>query len=372
MKKNAIPLGRILGIPIGLDYSWFLVFGLFTWMLATSYYPVQFKEWPTLQYWLVGAITTILLFVSVLLHELGHAAVSQRYNISVRSITLFIFGGVAQIESEPPSAVAEFWIAIAGPIVNFVLALIFWLLLPLTTAATPLFALLQYLAIINVSLAIFNLIPGFPLDGGRVFRAIVWGLGKDMQRATLIAANVGRGFAYLFIFIGLWQIFKGDFGNGLWTVFIGWFLESAAVAQVQQQLVHNLLAGRRVGQAMSRRYVAIPPEMTLQQLVDRHILDGGQRSFVIEQGNELLGLLTLHHLKKVPAEQWPNTAVTQAMLPAGQLKTTSPDTKLWAALEEMDKDGVSQLPVMESGRLVGMLSREDVISFLRTLQTLRA
>lgn len=372
MNRQAIPLGRIFGIPIGLDYSWFLVFGLLTWTLAVSYYPGEFKNWPTAEYWIVGAVTAVMLFVSVLLHELGHSVIALRYKIPVRSITLFIFGGVAQIGAEPPSAAAEFWIATAGPAVSLALALFFGLLQSVVSGIAPLLALVKYLAYMNASLFLFNLIPGFPLDGGRVFRAIVWGVTHNLRRATLIAATVGRGIAFLFILVGVWQLFSGNFGNGLWIAFIGWFIESAAVGQVQQQRLQELLTGHRVSQAMSRSYTSIPADTTLQQLVDRHILGSGRRSFVVTRDDQVVGLLTLHHLKKVPRDQWPTTPVARAMLPLEQIKSVQPDTDLWPALEEMDRDGVNQLLVMSGGQLAGILSREDFISFLRTLKTLGA
>jgi Zn-dependent protease len=249
--KQSISLGRIFGIPIGLDYSWFLVFALLTWTLAVSYYPAEFKNWPTFEYWLVGGVTAVLLFVSVLLHELGHSVVAMRYKIPVRSITLFIFGGVAQIGAEPPSAIAEFWIAVAGPLVSFALAALFGLLQPVVTSIGPLLALAKYLAYINGVLGLFNLIPGFPLDGGRVFRAIVWGITHNLRRATTIAGNLGRLIGFLFIFYGVWQMVSGNFINGLWIAFIGWFLESAAIAQIQQQRVQGLLSGHRVSEVMS-------------------------------------------------------------------------------------------------------------------------
>jgi Zn-dependent protease len=206
MNRHTIPLGRILGIPIGLDYSWFLIFVLITWTMAVGYYPAEFKNWPAAQYWFMGAMTAIMLFVSVLLHELGHSVVAMHYKIPMRSITLYIFGGISLIGTEPPSATAGFWIAIAGPFVSFALAALFSLMQPFFGGVAPLLALTKYLAYINVALGVFNLVPGFPLDGGGVLRAIVWGVTHNMRRATLIAANVGRFIAYLFIFFGVWQI----------------------------------------------------------------------------------------------------------------------------------------------------------------------
>jgi Zn-dependent protease/CBS domain-containing protein len=370
MNRNAISLGRILGIPIGLDYSWFLVFALLTWTLAVSYFPAEFANWPTAEYWLIGAVTAIMLFVSVLLHELGHSVVAMRYKIPVRSITLFIFGGVAQIGAEPPSAAAEFWIAIAGPLVSFALALVFGLLQPFVSAVAPLLALAKYLAYINGVLGLFNLIPGFPLDGGRVFRAIIWGATHNLRRATTIAGNVGRLIGFLFIFVGVWQMLSGSLINGLWIAFIGWFLESAAVAQIQQQRIQGLLTGHRVSEVMGRNYTAVSAKTTLQQMVDHHILGSGRRSFIVEDGDKVVGLLTLHHIKEVPREDWDLTTAAQAMTPLAELKLIRPETEMWVAVQEMDRDGVNQLPVMSNGHIDGMLSREDIISYLRTLQEL--
>ena len=232
MARQQIPLGSILGIPVGLDYSWFLIFALLTVLLANSYYPAEFPTWTPMTYWLMGAVTALLFFASVLLHELGHSLVALHYRIRVRSITLHIFGGVAEIGDGPPSAVAEFLVAIAGPLTSFALAGFFYALQPSLVLVQPLLGLAEYLAYINLSLGLFNLVPGFPLDGGRVFRAVVWGVTGNMRRATVIAANVGRGFALLFIALGAWEIFSGNIGGGLWIAFIGWYLNNEARAEL--------------------------------------------------------------------------------------------------------------------------------------------
>ncbi|MBI5298430.1 MAG: site-2 protease family protein [Chloroflexi bacterium] len=367
MNRSSISLGRILGIPIGLDYSWFLIFALLTWSLATSYFPTEFKGWPAAQYWITGAATVILMFGSVLLHELGHSVVALRYKIPVRSITLFVFGGVAQIGAEPPSAIAEFWIAIAGPITSFALALFFALLQPLVSTLAPLLAIAKYLAYINGTLGLFNLIPGFPLDGGRVFRAMIWGTTHSLRRATLIAATLGRFIAYGFIGLGVWQMFSGNFGNGLWVAFIGWFLENAASSQIHQQTIHDLLAGHLVSDAMRSNYTPVAPDTTLQQLVTEHILGSGRRSLVVKQDDRFLGLLTLHNVKDIPSSAWLTTTAAQTMIPVAQLKVIQPDAELSEALGAMDRDGVNQLPVMAGDQFLGMLGRDDVIGFLRTL-----
>jgi Zn-dependent protease/CBS domain-containing protein len=370
MNRHTIPMGRVFGIPLELDYSWFLVFALLTWALAVGHYPAEFKGWAPSLYWVMGAVTSVMLFVSVLLHELGHSVVARRYKIPVRRITLFIFGGVSQIEAEAATAGADFRIAVAGPLVSLALAALFALLKPVVAEVSPLLALVRYLAYINVALALFNLIPGFPLDGGRGLRAIVWRVTGDFHRATLIAASVGRGFAYVFILVGVWQVFAGDFVGGLWIAFIGWFLESAAVSQTQQVVLQDLLAGHTVAEAMSHDLTTVPSEATLQELVDQHVLTSGRRSFLVQRNQAVLGLLTLHHVVQIPRAQWGTTTAEQAMIPAARMRSARPDTELRAGLAEMDRDGVSQLPVMVDRKVVGMLRREDIIGFLRAAQQL--
>ncbi len=370
MTQHSIPLGKIFGIEIGLDYSWFVIFALLTWMLAGSYFPDEFKHWSPLLYWITGAATAIMLFVSVLLHELVHSVVALRYKIPVRSITLFFFGGIAQIGAEPPSAVAEFFIAIAGPLVSLTLAVFFYVAQSLISGVEPLLGVAKYLAYINTALVLFNLIPGYPLDGGRVLRAIVWAITGNMGRSTVIAANVGRFFAFLLIFAGTWQMFSGNLGGGLWIALIGWFLDSTASVQIQQVALRGLLTGHRVSQAMSTHYAIIPEALTLQQLVDDRILGSGQRSLLVSRGDKTIGLITLHQIKGVPRREWATKRAAEVMLPFEQLKCVAPDTELWSALQKMDRNGVNQMPVVRAQHVVGMLSREDVITFLRTLQEL--
>jgi len=370
MNRHGIPLGRILGIEIALDYSWFVIFALLTWTLAENYYPAEFKSWSPALYWLTGAATAIVFFASVLLHELGHSVVALRYGIPVRSITLFMFGGIAQIAAEPPGAVAEFFIAIAGPLVSLALGVFFHFVQPLVSGAEPLLGLAKYLAYINFALALFNLIPGYPLDGGRVFRAIVWAITGNMDRSTLIAANVGRLFAFLLIFAGTWQMFHGDLGGGLWIALIGWFLDGAATVQIQQVALRGPLTGHRVSQAMSTRYAVVPEDLMLQGLVDEGILAGGQRSFVVNQGDRSVGLITLHQIKDVPRADWATTRAGEVMLPVAKLECIDPDAELLSALQKMDRDGVNQLPVVQAQHVVGLLSREDVVTYLSTLREL--
>ncbi len=369
MSRTYLPIARIFGIPVGLDYSWFLIFVLLTWSLGTSYFPDALPGRPVAVYVGLGAVAALLLFASVLLHELGHAVVAMHYAIPVRRITLFIFGGVAQIGGEPPTARVEFWIALAGPVVSAALAAVFraaGAAVPVPSAPA---ALARYLASVNFLLAVFNLVPGFPLDGGLIFRAILWATMRNFRRATLAAASVGRAIAFGFILLGAAQIFAGNVAGGVWIAFIGWFLDSAAAGQAQQQVVEGLLSGHTVAEAMNRDYAAVAPAMPLADLVDRHILGGGRRCFVVTRGDdEVVGLVTLHQVKGVPRDRWATTTAEGVMTPIAQVRRTRPDAELWAAMEEMERDGVNQLPVTVDGRILGMLSRDDVITFLRTLE----
>jgi Zn-dependent protease len=315
----------------------------------------------------MGALTAILLFVAVLVHELGHAVVAQRYKIPIRGITLFIFCGVAQMGEEPPNAVAEFWIAVAGPLVSFALAAVLGLLQAALSGAAPL-AMTKYLAYVNGTLALFNLIPGFPLDGGRVFRAVVWAITRNLRRATLLAANLGRGVSLLFVVLGVWQMVLGSMGTGLWMAFIGWFLETAARTEVQRQETQGLLAGRRAVEAMDADPASIGAGTVLQHLVDRSIRVAGQRSFVVEADGHSVGLLTLHQIEGIPQSEWPTTPAGRIMIPVARAKSIGPDSDLWIVLQEMDRSGLTQLPVMANGQILGMLSREGIMRFLRTLR----
>ena len=368
--KHTIPLGRAFGIPVDLDYSWFLIFGLLTWMLAVGYFPIQFPGWGQSTYWIVGGISAVMLFVCVLFHEFGHSLVAQHYKISVGRITLFIFGGVSMITAEPPSASAEFWIAIAGPIVSFALAFLCWESRLFFPGGSPLWALAEYLALLNFILGLFNLVPGFPLDGGRVMRAIVWGVTRSFQRATSIAANTGRFFGYAMIFWGIWLLLNGQVFNGVWIAFIGWFLESAAASQIQQTMVKGLLVGHKVSEVMNRDLHAVPGETTLTDLVEKHVLTTGKRSFLIGRDGHPAGLLTLSGVRQVPRTNWATTTAEQAMIPFDRVITIPASAELWMALEKMGRNGVNQIPVVDDGSVVGLLSRDDIVEYMHVLRQL--
>jgi len=372
MSRHGIPIGRIFGISIDLDYSWFLIVGLLTWLLAVSYYPAEFKGWSGEEYWAIGFVTAVMLFVSVLIHELAHSVVAQGYGLQVPRITLFLFGGVSQIAAEPTGPLQEFWIAIVGPITSLLLAAAFWELEPVVSSSQPVEALFEYLALLNLILALFNLIPGFPLDGGRVLRAIVWRVTHSFHRATVTAGVTGRFFGFLLIFYGVWRALTVDVVGGIWIAFIGWFLESAAGSQLQQEGLRNILGGHRVADAMRREFPQTTGQTTLQEVVDRSILPAGTRYAMVTSGGIPVGMLTLTGIGAVPHQAWPTTMAAEAMIPMQRLTTTQPNAVLWGALEKMGRNGVNQLPVMDASGIVGMLSREDIVHYLGALRSLAA
>lgn len=371
MSRHGIPIGRILGISIDLDFSWFLIVGLLTWMLAVSYFPAEYHDWSSVEYWLMGLLAAVLLFVSVLIHELAHSVVARHFGISVPRITLFLFGGVSQIATEPSGAGEEFWISIVGPLTSLAIAAFCWELEPLL-GPDPARALVRYLAWLNLVLALFNLVPGFPLDGGRVFRAIMWRITGNYHRATIAAGIAGRFFGFILIFWGVWQALMGNIGGGIWIAIIGWFLESAANSQLQQETLRATLGDHRVLDAMQRDFVQAPAETTVQEVVDRGLAPTSSRFAIVTEGGAAVGLVTLTSIREVPREQWLTVAIGQIMVPFQKVATTQPNAVLWSALEKMGRDGVNQLPVLDGGGVVGVLSREDILHYLSGLRTLAA
>jgi len=365
--KNSIRLFKVLGIEVGIDFSWFLIFILVTWTLASGYFPMTWRGWSSSSTWLLAGLTSLLFFASVLAHELGHSVVAIATGVPVRSITLFLFGGVAQITREPRQALDEFLIAIAGPAVSFVLGLSFgflWLagrLLDLRSLQ----AVGLWLALMNFGLVAFNLIPGFPLDGGRVFRSLVWAVTNNLARATRVAARIGQGVAFFLVFIGIWLAFIGQWQNGLWIVLIGWFLQNAAMSSYQQVALREVLQGHKAREVMTRDWPRVSRDLSLDRLVDEVILPSGRRCLPVVDEGRAWGIVTLHHVKNVPKERWPVTTVGAVMTPFAQVKRIHPDDDLYEVLERMTAEDVNQMPVVEDGRLLGLVARDAVLSFIR-------
>ena len=358
-------LGRLLGIPVVVHSSWFIALFVLSWSLALAYYPEQARGLSSGTYWWMGIISALLLFASVLVHELAHALVARRYGVRTRSITLFMFGGVAQIAAEPPTADAELAIAAAGPAMSYVLAGLFWVL-DRAVSGTALGAIIGYLAFINAILATFNLIPGFPLDGGRVLRAMLWRRSGDLERATRIAAQSGRVVAMIFIGLGLVQLFRGSFVGGLWLMLIGWFLESAAQAGYEQVLLRRALGGVRVGDIMTRDLHTIDPSLTVEEAIADFFIPLKHGGFPVVYGDRLVGVVTLQDVRGVPAEGRRERRVREVMTPQSNLKTVRPTTTAYEAFMRLGQEQIGRLLVVDDGgSLVGIVTRSDLLHAIR-------
>jgi Zn-dependent protease/predicted transcriptional regulator len=368
MKMNFV-LAKIWGVPVGIHFSWLIIFALLMFSLATGMLPGALPTLPLFGITLVALATTLLFFGSVLAHELGHVFVALRNRIPVRGISLFIFGGVAQIEKEPESAGAEFRIAAAGPLVSFLLAGLFFALaqLPFEFIAFP----ASWLARINLILGLFNLLPGFPLDGGRIFRALVWKLTGSAYRSTKIAAITGQGVAFAMIGLGLFNAFSSSLANGLWLAFIGWFLLNAASGSLAYASLQQRLSGIPVSQVMRREVPQVPSFLTLSSLVQQYVLGLGKRAMVVGDATGPVGLITLAQISQVGRARWSMTTTAQAMTPLQELPAISPETPLSEALSHMTHRQLELLPVVVEGQVVGLVSQEDVLRLVETRQRLK-
>ena len=364
--KAWIRLGEVWGIPIGLHPSWLVVWALVTWSLAAGYFPVEHPEWPRGLAWVLGAVTSAVFFACIVAHELGHSWVALRHGVPIRSITLFVFGGVARTGREPDAPAAELSIAIAGPITSLVLAALLGALSLAAREAAVLAAPLAWLARINLMVALFNLLPGFPLDGGRVLRAAVWRWTGSFRRATRAAATAGQVGALGLVGVGVLGALAGRVIEGMWMVLIGWFLQDAARATEAEAGLRDLLGGAAVASVMRRDAHRVGAEATLAAIVQGGVLGAGQRCFFVAEDGRLRGLLTLHEVKVTPRERWGEVTAGEVMKPADRLVTAAPGDSLLQAIERMDDAGVHQLPVLDGARLVGSIDREQILHYVRT------
>ncbi len=371
--RSSVRLGKIFGIPIGINYTWLIIFAMVTLSLATAYFPSRYAGWGFVGYWGIGLLTSLLFFASVLVHELAHSVVALAWDIPVRSITLFIFGGVANIDREPDRPLSEFLIAIAGPVSSLLVAAGFGALFLGGRAAglEPLAALGLYLGGINLSLAVFNMVPGFPLDGGRVFRSIVWALTGDMNRATRWASRTGRGIAALMIVGGGLMILTGNWANGLWLAFIGWFLDNAASQTAHQAGVREALQGYTAGDFASSQCRAVDSNAPLDWVVRDHVLPHGESCFVVTDGQQAQGVATLGQIKRVPRQRWGWTPIRQIMTPLSSLTPVGVSEAAYSVLERMMAEEQSLLPVIDGSRFVGLVRKDNLLRFAQTRSALK-
>ena len=365
MIKGSLRVARIAGIDIGIHYTWFIVFVLITWSLAVGYFPIEYPGWGESVYWLTSASAALLLFISVLIHELAHSLVAKSRGLPVKSITLFLLGGVSNLENEPEKPGVEFAIAIVGPLTSVALAGLFWAADILGFApAGPVKATALYMAEINVLLAAFNILPGFPLDGGRVLRALIWGMTSDLKKATNIAAVVGQVFGWLMIGLGVFWALAGNLMGGIWLVFIGWFLNSSAEASRRELELRSLWLNVRVANVMNNSPETVGPASPVEALVNEVYVKKGIRVAPVVDDGRLLGIVSLADVKRLAPGEWRNTPVVKIMTPL-PLKVVGPGDDIKTAVQLMAEHGLNQLPVVVEDRLVGLLNRADIIRYVQ-------
>ena len=362
-----IRIGRIFGIQIALHPSWFVIFLIVTYTMAVGELPRVFKTWDTGLYWVVGAVISLLFFGSVLAHELSHSLLARRFGMRVRDITLFIFGGASTLEGEAKGPRDEALIAAAGPLTSLGIGAVM-LGLGAAIGQEQLEAIFGWLGFINISLGLFNLIPGFPMDGGRILRAIIWKIRGDRNAATRNAALVGRLFGYLLIAVGVYVIFQGgNVFSGVWLALIGWFLSNAAESTVAQMSIEHALHGIKVGEVMESDPPSISPNESVADLVNERLMRGAHRSFLVRhEDGGLAGIVTLSDVRRMPRENWEAARVTDIMTRFADLATIGPDAELEAGLKLLQEREVNQLPVVtDEGRTaVGLLTRAGILRLI--------
>jgi Zn-dependent protease/CBS domain-containing protein len=368
---GGLTLGRPFGIPVVVHPTWLIAFAVVAWALAAGYLPADYPGWAAWEYWLAGAVAAVLLFGSVLLHELSHAAVARARGLRVERITLFVFGGMAGIAEEPRRPVDDFLVAAVGPLVSLLAAGVARLLLPLAAAVGPgPAAVVGYLALANLLLALFNLLPGLPLDGGRVLRAALWRATGSFARATRLASVVGQALGYLLVALGFLSVLGGDLVGGLWMSTIGWFLGGAAEASRQPAGAHQAF-GVTVDGLASHDVPAVAPDLSLEAFVYELVVGAGRRAVPVVEGDRLVGIVSVTDAGKVAPAAWCGTTVGDVMTRA-DLATVRADADASVALELMARRGVHQLPVVDrGGRLVGLITRADVVAWLARGQATR-
>jgi Zn-dependent protease/predicted transcriptional regulator len=369
--SRGLSLFRIAGIQVRLDYSWFIIFAIVAMSLAAGYFPQIHPGQSTWSYWAAGILAAILFFLSILAHELSHAFMAKRSGIDVPAITLFLFGGVSEMQEEPRTPATELKVAIVGPLTSFGLAALFWgVRAVLPQGASFASAGFGYLAFINAALGVFNLLPGFPLDGGRVFRALVWWRSGSLEHGTRLAANVGKAFALGIMLLGGVQIFAGGLVGGIWLILIGLFLRGMAEAGYQSLVIRRALEDVSVERVAIREPVTVSPQLSIRELVEDYILGRGYRGFPVVEGDRVLGTISVAEVRGVEPEKRAETTVRDRMVPLSDAQCIAPDASLAEALKRLSSEGRGRLLVTSGDRLIGMLTKEGLARFVELRQSL--
>jgi Zn-dependent protease/predicted transcriptional regulator/ribosomal protein L40E len=369
----SVKLGKIMGIPITIHYTLWLVFALIAWSLAVGYMPSQYPGLGVVTYWVIGIVSSVILFASVLIHELSHSYIAKKDGLPIARITLFFFGGVSEITEEPQDPDLEVRMAAAGPLMSFLIAGAlgaFWYLTRLVNAPVAVTATLGYGALINAVLGIFNLLPAFPLDGGRVFRGSIWKCSKNFIGATRTATRVSEAISLLMMAGGFASIIFGDFVDGLWIVFLGWFIRSGAETSLRQTIVDETLSGVTVERIMTRDVLTIPPSITIQQLVSDYFLVHRHEGYPVVKDGQILGIITLHCVRAIPKDRRETETVEQAMVHCEPTVTVRPMSTALDILHKMASARVERVLVVDDGRLLGIVTRGDLIRTIRARQEL--
>jgi Zn-dependent protease/CBS domain-containing protein len=371
---RSFSLGTFFGIELRANWSWPVAFGLVLWLLAAQYFPASLPGLPSGTVLSLAFATAVFLLVSIAAHELGHGLVGKRLGLPVTNITLFIFGGTAELGRQPERPRDEFLIAAAGPLVNLVFALGFGALAWAGPDAVglPLVAVGHWLAMVNLALGLFNLLPGLPFDGGRMLHAVVWGRGHNARRATQIAGVAGRLIAFGLLVWGFALAFRTNWADGLWLVLIAWMIDQAAAQAVARATLQGRLAGHTVREAMLTDCPRVGPAMNLSQFMSQVAAHSRRRCFPVAGGDRVTGLITLPDVVRISARNWPTTTVGAIMTPVKDLRSVSPDADLFDSFEQMAEARVDQLAVVENGQLVGMVAWENVFTFLGAQTPLEA
>lgn len=360
---------KLLGFQVWIDWSWFILALLITWSLATHYFPSRYDEIElnTTTRWGMGAVGTIGIFVSIVLHELGHSVVARRFGMQMRGITLFIFGGVAEMSDEPPNATAEFYVAIAGPIVSIFIGtclLMFTLLGTSTGWAIPVVGVTGWVGWMNFVLVIFNMVPAFPLDGGRVLRAVLWHRKGDLRRATQISSGIGGMFGTALIILGVLSFIWGNVIGGIWWVVLGLFLRTAAIASYKHVLIRDALEGELVERFMSRSPIAVPSDISIRQLIDEYFYQYYHKMYPVVDSGTLSGCVSIADIKSIPKDEWEVRTVRDIAKRCTDENTADPTDDVMHVFAKLNRSGVSRLLVVDHAKLVGVLSLKDIMRFL--------
>lgn len=360
-------LFNLFGFEVRADATWLVLALLISWTLAVSYYPSKYKGLAPAEYWWMGIVSALGLFACIVVHEFSHSLVARQHGMPMKGITLFIFGGVAEMGDEPPDARTEFVMAIAGPAASILAGAFFYILyigfkgiLPLTISGV-----FYYLSWVNLALAAFNLVPAFPLDGGRVLRSLLWKWKGDLRRATRTASAMGSGFGVLLMLLAVWQWFSGNFVGAMWYFLIGLFVKGAAESSYRQMMIRVALEGEPVRRFMNEHPVAAPSHISIEELVNEYVYRYHHKMFpVLDAAQRLAGCVTTSRIKTIPREEWNRHSVQEVLLPRSPDNTLAPDVDAVKALSKMSAGGLSRLMVAEGDRLVGVISLKDLLGLL--------